>query len=109
MKKFRLIKLFATVAFLAFTLSSLSSPALSAPPIKAKVFGKGLPLQVEDLPPGRAKSRLDSLPPAARQQALKWLQRFSFPEADLEFLQFDDAGGVLYVDVPAVLISWWQN
>jgi len=90
-----------TVMLVAIALPALSSPSASNPG-KAKIFGKGMPVQLEDLPPGRAKARLNELPPAARRQALKWLQRFSFPEADLEFLQFDNEGGVFYADTHSV-------
>ena len=78
---------FFVVPFMALTLSATTLPgvALSAPGDQGRIFGVGAPLQLEDLPPGRAKSRLESLPPPARQRALEWLQRFSFPEADLEF------------------------
>ena len=89
--------LFISALLLALLLHAAPIPTFASPDT-AKFFGKGQPLQLEDLPPGRAKTRLDQLPPAARQQALRWLQRLSFPEADLEFLRFDNEGGVLYAD-----------
>jgi hypothetical protein len=61
-------------------------------------YGVGLPFSVEDLPPGRVQSKIESLPPAARQRALEWLQRFEFTEQDLEHLRIDDEGGVFYAD-----------
>lgn len=62
------------------------------------MFGKGQPASIEDLPPGRTRERLESLSPPARARALKWLQRLEFPAADLDAMQIDDEGGVLYVD-----------
>lgn len=90
-------KTLVTTSIVTLLLAALSAPGF-AKPDQARVFGVGFPKQLADLPPGRAKSRLAQLPPAAQQQAVQWLQRFSFPEADLSFLRFDDQGGVLYVD-----------
>jgi len=96
-------KTFLSMTVAAITLSVVALPgtAISAP-AQNKVFGKGMPYGLDDLPSGRAKSRLETLPPAARQQALRWLQSFSFPEQDLEYLRFDEAGGVLYADTNTV-------
>ena len=43
-------------------------------------------------------ARLESLPPQASSKALRWLQDFSFPEADLDTIEVDDEGGVFYGD-----------
>lgn len=69
-----------------------------AQPQGPKVFGIGAPQQLTALPPGRIRSHIESLPPAAQQRALEWLQRFSFPENDLDYLQVDHEGGVYYAD-----------
>lgn len=61
-------------------------------------FGIGLPISLEDLPPGRTQDHINSLPAAAQERALQWLQRFDFPENDLEQIRIDDEGGVLYAD-----------
>jgi len=63
-----------------------------------KMFGIGEPANIDDLPPGRTKDRLASLPEPARERALEWLQRFEFPAADLDAMQIDDQGAVLYVE-----------
>lgn len=78
-----------------------SSAALTQPHNAAGqpvMFGKGQPASVEDLPPGRTRDRLESLAPPVRERALEWLQRLEFPAADLDAMQIDDEGGVLYVD-----------
>lgn len=62
------------------------------------MYGKGQPASIEDLPSGRVRERLESLPPPARQRALEWMQRLEFPAADLDTLQIDDEGGVFFVD-----------
>ena len=90
-----------TVAAIALSVAVLPGTVVSAP-AKNKVFGEGMPYGLEDLPPGRVKSRLEALPAPARQQALRWLQSFSFPEQDLEYLRFDETGGVLYADTHTV-------
>jgi hypothetical protein len=64
----------------------------------SEVFELGLPFAVEDLPPGRLRSELKGLRPAARGRALTWLQGFVFAEQDLEFLRADQDGGVYYTD-----------
>ena len=64
----------------------------------ARQFGLGAPASVGDLPAGAFRSRLQSMPPQARARALEWLQDFSFTDHDLDFLDADDEGGVLYVD-----------
>lgn len=87
----------STATIIALTIASTPHSVL-AQPGKAKIFGEGAPFQSEDLPPGRVRSHLESLPLPAQQQALKWLQRFSFPESDLDYLQLDKDGGVYYAD-----------
>lgn len=67
------------------------------------MFGKGHPFSVSDLPPGRTREKLESLPTPARNRAMEWLHGFDFPEKDLESMVIDDEGAVLYVDpVPPV-------
>ena len=61
-------------------------------------FKRGMPLAVDDLPPGRLRTQLERLPAPARARALEWLQGFEFPASDVEFLNVDAAGGVLFVD-----------
>ena len=64
----------------------------------ARVFGLGQPQSIKALPAGKLRSRLESLPPQASSKALRWLQNFSFPEADLETIGIDNEGNVFYGD-----------
>ncbi len=84
------------VALSAAIVTALALPthAGGQPPM----YGKGQPASIEELPPGRIRDRLESLSPAARERALEWLQRLEFPASDLEVLQIDDQGGILYAD-----------
>jgi hypothetical protein len=93
----KFVKPFLVVASLSVPFSNaLAQPdnAGSQP----TMFGKGEPASIEDLPPGPTRERLQSLSPTARARALEWLQRLEFPAADLDAMQIDDEGGVLYVD-----------
>ncbi|MEX6502909.1 Ig-like domain-containing protein [Pseudomonas zhanjiangensis] len=73
----------------AATLAAVASSAAAAPG-----FTGGL----EELPRGRLKSQIERLPPAAQQRALEWLQRFSIPMEDFDYLRVDPEGGVYYQD-----------
>lgn len=86
------------VAVLAVILISGQAYAQSDTGADARVFGLGQPQSIQSLPPGQLRNRLESLPPQASSKALRWLQDFSFPEADLGTLQIDDEGGVFYGD-----------
>ena len=68
----------------------------------AREFGLGQPATIGELPPGQFKRKLLELPPQSRGKALKWLQEFSFPEADVASLDVDGAGNILYVDTLVV-------
>ncbi len=70
--------------------------------LESRVFGLGQPATVNDLPPGQLKRKIVDLPPQAQGRALKWLQEFSFPEADVVTLDVDNEGGVRYVDTLVV-------
>lgn len=52
----------------------------------------------DNLPPGRLKSQIEQLPPAAQQRALEWLERFDIPTQDFDFLRVDPQGGIFYED-----------
>ena len=90
--------------FLSFTVFLtfifLTGPAIaqSEQGEASRVFGQGQPLNISDLPAGKLRKRLESLPPKASGKALRWLQTFSFPEADLDTIEVDDDGGVFYGD-----------
>jgi hypothetical protein len=84
------------VCFIALTSTQLF--AQSDQEIKARTFGLGQPKTVNELPPGQLKRRLEGLPPQARANALRWLQDFSFPQADVKTLHADDKGNIFYGD-----------
>jgi hypothetical protein len=77
-------------------LAILASSTLAAPTPRA--YGVGHPFELQDLPFGDFRNRLESLPEAARNRAMAWLQSFSFTEQDLIYLRVDDAGGIYYAD-----------
>ncbi|NND57774.1 MAG: hypothetical protein HKN57_11050 [Xanthomonadales bacterium] len=66
--------------------------------LKSRVYGLNQPARVDDLPPGQMKRNLEALPPQARSKAMKWLQSFAFAAADLNSLNVDSQGGILYAD-----------
>ncbi len=83
--------------FLSITLAIMPLTALSQPQHE-KQFGLHAPFQIADLPTGHVRSKLDALPEIHQKKALKKLHGFSFTEQDLEYLQVDNEGGVLYSD-----------
>ncbi|NNE86081.1 MAG: PKD domain-containing protein [Alphaproteobacteria bacterium] len=90
---------FAIVGLLAFNPGNASAQGRSSDTgQEARQFGLDAPAFINELPPGRFRNRLESLPPQARGRALGWLQDFSFSERDVEFLDVDDNGGIFYVD-----------
>jgi PKD repeat protein/predicted RNA-binding protein with TRAM domain len=89
--------------FVAITVSFALGTALAqpAPPDAGLgMFGSAHPFNMRDLPPGRTRDKIDNLPAPARERALNWLHRFDFPANDLDSLEIDDDGGVLYADQP---------
>ena len=60
--------------------------------------GPATPPGLQSPPPGRLQERIATLPPAARARALDWLARFDFPVEDIETIDIDVEGGVLYAD-----------
>jgi len=95
----RVIKGVSLLMVMLATLSlSGQSMAQSDQGESARVFGLGQPQSIQSLPAGKLRSRLESLPPQASGKALRWLQDFSFPEADLETIEVDDEGNIFYGD-----------
>ncbi|HET6565377.1 MAG TPA: fibronectin type III domain-containing protein [Xanthomonadales bacterium] len=85
--------------FLSFiVVASANLAAQSDQGLAARTWGLGQPQSSGDLPPGQLRRKLESLPPQAHARALKWLQEISFTGTDLESLQIDDSGNVLFVD-----------
>jgi hypothetical protein len=60
------------------------------------VFPRGSFTHEAQLPSGRFRSEIESLPPEARDRARAWLAGIQFAEADLESLHVDPAGGVYF-------------
>ncbi len=52
---------------------------------------------MEELPAGRLRERVATLPGPAREHARQWLQSFHFTANDLESLRADAEGGIYYV------------
>ncbi len=89
----------------AVALITVSAIALGAPggaPGKgqgqSRMFGKGAPFAVTDLPASALRRGLESLPEKARGKALGWLHQFEFPAADVHTLRVDMEGAVYYED-----------
>lgn len=70
----------------------------TAAPEQTRVFGKNFPFLISQLPTGTVKAKLESLPRAKRQKAMKWLNSFSFTAHDLKYIKIDNEGGVLFED-----------
>jgi len=86
--------LFTSFLLAASGLASAQPSQGNGPPF----YGPGQPHTAQDLPLGKLRTRLESLPPQASGRALQWLQQFEFPQADLDTLEVDDEGGVYYGD-----------
>ncbi|MBL4782081.1 MAG: tandem-95 repeat protein [Porticoccaceae bacterium] len=86
-----LIKLSAGLAIIALPGFAISAPANGQ-------FRPDLPFGLEDLPPGRTRDKIETLPLAAQERAVAWLNSFSFHESDLAYIRVDDEGGVFYQD-----------
>jgi hypothetical protein len=90
---------FVTSVVMAVTsVANAQQPPPQVPAAQARQFAPGSWNRIEDLPPGRLRLKLESLPTVARERALERLQSFHFPEQDLESLDVDSDGGILYVD-----------
>jgi len=91
------IQLKKTVLATAITILLLPTYS-AATPNKVKQFGKGSPFQMNELPNGKVKSKLKSLSHGKQQKAMKWLHSFEFSAHDLDHMQIDNEGAVLYGD-----------
>ncbi len=61
-------------------------------------FGHGAPASVSQIPAGRLRDKLVTLPPQAREKALRWLQDIEFSSRDLPYMAADDTGGIYFID-----------
>lgn len=88
---------YGLVAMLLCVLMGATSMTASAE--QQRMYGRRNPFDVERLPAGRLKRSLETLSPAARTRAMKWLHNFDFPATDaVSSLRVDSQGSVLYVD-----------
>lgn len=94
----RLSTLLFTSVFSAAVAAAPNGNVPGGPDSKPRMLGAGNPFTTGDLPRGRLRDRLESLPSVARNRAIDWLHRFEFPEADASSLDVDEEGGVFYVD-----------
>ncbi len=87
-------------------LSTLAGLVLAATPVLAQSaqgagavrFDPGQLQSISQLPPGQLRTRLESLPPRAQANALRWLQRISITGSDLAQLRADAGGGMYFAD-----------
>ena len=90
--------IFVLLVVLTVLISTGPAFAQSEQGNNSRVFGQGQPQSVQELPNGKLRSRLESLPSQARSRALRGLQDFSFPEADLATIEIDNNGDIFYGD-----------
>lgn len=82
---------------------ALLAAAAAAQPVErpdagaVRLFAPGTWRQLDELPAGRFRTRLETLPPPARERARQWLGSFHFTPQDLASLQPDVEGGIYYV------------
>jgi hypothetical protein len=73
--------------------------AAQQPVARPRQFVPGQLNRINELPSGRFRMRIESLPASAQARALQMLQRFHFTELDLKSLEADPEGGIYYVDM----------
>ncbi len=100
--KTNVVQLYSRLGVFFLGLAAVTGPLL-AQGNPSRMYGAGAHF-IDELPPGQLRSAFDPLPPQAQARALNWLNRFSFPAADLEYLRVDAEGGVLYEE-PASLVA----
>ncbi|MEO8224313.1 MAG: thrombospondin type 3 repeat-containing protein [Gammaproteobacteria bacterium] len=89
----------------AQTDASLSARQPSLKPGERQ-FRPGSWTRLEELPAAPLRTRIEGLPPAARQRALEALRKHYFPEQDfLGTLRVDTTGGILYADTFGVALT----
>jgi hypothetical protein len=84
----------AAVFFVSLAgVSAQSTPAVGT---ADREFPVGILQRLDELPAGRFRDRLETLPPTARRRALQWLRSFHFPARDVADLHADHEGGICY-------------
>ena len=96
MKCVHLPRFFRSIIVLLLLTATVATAQQARP--RPREFPPGTLKGLQDLPPGRLRTRIEGLPPAAQQRATEWLARFHFAEADLQTLEVDSEGGVYYSD-----------
>ncbi len=95
-------KLAQGVLYVLFSLAAFGDFALeaaeNATAHRSRQFPPGAVTRSEDLPASKFRGRLESLPSGPRGHALDQLKRFHFTELDLDSLDTDEEGTILYVD-----------
>ncbi|MCB1856938.1 MAG: PKD domain-containing protein, partial [Gammaproteobacteria bacterium] len=99
----RFLVVTVSVVVVLVSTALIAEPGNSPSSKKPRMLGKGNPFLLHDLPPGRVRSKIEGLPFQAWNRAMDWLHRFEFPENDLESMDVDNQGGVLYTDQAPVL------
>jgi hypothetical protein len=84
-------------AVVLFALSLLTTSSVAQQPPVNREFPLGSLRDLDQLPAGRFRTRLEQLPDAARGRALRWLRSMHFTEHDLTSLHADRDGGIFYV------------
>ena len=85
-------------SLVALSLAITSTNAVSTPSGTVGIYNKNIFVSTNTLPPGLLRSALEDLPAPAQARALKWLQSFEFPAADVAQLRVDNTGGIFYED-----------
>ncbi|MFO1477592.1 MAG: M12 family metallo-peptidase [Verrucomicrobiota bacterium] len=98
MKSSALVRIRAAIPALIFLLLATATATAQQAAPKPSEFPPGKLSRLEDLPAGRFRNRVTSLPAPARAHAYEVLRRFHFTELDLNSLETDPDGGVYYVD-----------
>ncbi len=88
-------------SFFAVIAGESPAPTSAPTPVPAthpapRLFGKGHPFQLEDLPDGELKTKLRKLDSGARKAALEHLHKKSFSTEDIHAMRADDAGSLYY-------------
>ena len=86
--------LFSIISVISLYLGLTASVAFAVE-IPQKVYGKGNPFTISDLPSGKLKSKLQKLDAPTKEKAMKWLHELTFQEFDAaEHLRVDNQGGI---------------
>jgi len=89
---------YLSAAAMLALLTGLNDTAI-ANPGAGRMYGKGAPFKIRDLPAqSQLRKALEKLPSTAKTKAMKRLHEFSFPANDANTLQVDQDGGVYYIE-----------